>query len=117
MGVRHVVRDEPDPEFILDADLNRGVSLLRECDLVYEILVFERQLGTVVTFVDRHPDQVLVTDHCAKPRIRERALEPWNRQTREIARRPNVFCKVSGLMTEATGPSACRMEVIASGSI
>jgi L-fuconolactonase len=103
VGVRHVVQDEPDPEFLLSREFNRGVKLLREYGLVYDVLVYERQLPAVLSFIDRHPDQVFVIDHCAKPRITEGALEPWGGYLREVARRPQVFCKVSGLITEA-GP-------------
>ena len=100
-AVRHVVQEEPDDRFILRADFNRGVSLLREFELVYDILIFERQLAASTEFVDRHPQQVFVLDHLAKPRIGDRAIAPWRANIRELARRENVFCKVSGMVTEA----------------
>jgi len=100
-AVRHVVQDEPDDRFILGADFNRGVSMLREFGLVYDILIFERQLAASIEFVDRHPQQVFVLDHIAKPRIGDGAIEPWKANIRELARRKNVFCKVSGMVTEA----------------
>jgi L-fuconolactonase len=100
-AVRHVVQDEPDDRFILREDFNRGVSVLREFGLVYDILIFERQLAASIEFVDRHPQQVFVLDHIAKPRIGDGAIEPWRANIRELARRENVFCKVSGMVTEA----------------
>jgi L-fuconolactonase len=100
-GFRHVVQDEPDDAFLLRSDFNAGISLLKEYDLVYDILIFERQLPVAISFVDRHPVQVFVLDHIAKPRIREHALEPWRAYIRELARRENVFCKLSGIVTEA----------------
>jgi L-fuconolactonase len=100
-GFRHVVQDETDDAFLLRSDFNAGISLLKEYDLVYDILIFERQLPAAISFVDRHPVQVFVLDHIAKPRIREHALEPWRAYIRELARRENVFCKLSGIVTEA----------------
>lgn len=100
-AVRHVVQDEPDDRFILREDFNRGVSLLKEFGLVYDILIFERHLPATIEFVDRHPGQVFVLDHIAKPRIRDNAIEPWRTKIRELARRPGVYCKVSGMVTEA----------------
>ncbi len=100
-AVRHVVQDESDDRFILGADFNRGVTALRDFGLVYDILIFERQLAASIEFVDRHPQQVFVLDHIAKPRNKNGALDPWRANIRELARRPNVYCKVSGMVTEA----------------
>ena len=100
-GVRHVVQDEPDDHFILGEDFNRGITLLKEFDLVYDILIYERQLAPSIEFVDRHPELVFVLDHVAKPRIRDGAMEPWADLMRQMAERPNVSCKLSGMATEA----------------
>ena len=100
-AVRHVVQDEPDDEFILGEDFNAGISLLKDHDLVYDILIFERQLAPSVKFVDRHPDQPFVLDHIAKPQIGKNLMDPWQEHLREMAKRPNVTCKVSGMVTEA----------------
>lgn len=100
-AVRHVVQDEPDDEFLLREDFNQGVSLLHGFGLVYDILIFERHLPVAIQFVDRHPDQVFVLDHIAKPQIGKLLLEPWRENIRELAKRPNVYCKVSGMVTEA----------------
>jgi L-fuconolactonase len=100
-GFRHVVQDEPDDAFLLRPDFNDGIALFKQQGLVYDILIFERQLPAAISFVDRHPSQVFVLDHIAKPRIRDRVLEPWRTNIRELARRQNVFCKLSGMVTEA----------------
>jgi L-fuconolactonase len=100
-GFRHVVQDEPDDAFLLRPDFNAGIALFKRYGLVYDILIFERQLPAAISFVDRHPAQVFVLDHIAKPRIRDRLLEPWRTNIRELARRGNVFCKLSGMVTEA----------------
>lgn len=100
-GVRHVIHDEADPRYILREDFNAGVGSLREFGLRYDILIFEKHLPAAIEFVDRHPNQVFILDHVAKPRIKERVMSPWDRNMLEIAKRPNVYCKVSGMVTEA----------------
>jgi L-fuconolactonase len=100
-GVRHVVQDEPDDRFLLRDDFLRGVALLEDFDLTYDILIYPKQLPAAIEFVRRFPRQRLVLDHLAKPAIREGALEPWASQIREMARQENLFCKVSGMVTEA----------------
>ncbi|WP_321995496.1 amidohydrolase family protein [Draconibacterium orientale] len=100
-GVRHVVQGEPDPEFILGRDFNRGISLLKNFNLVYDILIFEQQLPNTIRFVDQHPGQQFVVDHIAKPKIKIDELEPWAKNIKELAKRENVSCKISGMVTEA----------------
>ncbi len=100
-AVRHVVQDELDDDFILGAEFNRGVGLLHELDLVYDILIHERHLPQTIQFVDRHPKQVFVLDHIGKPRVRDRSFAAWRDAVARIAERPNVSCKISGMVTEA----------------
>ncbi len=100
-GVRHVVQDEADDQFILGDAFNKGIRRLKAYELVYDILIYERQLGPSIEFVDRHPDQVFVLDHVAKPRIGDQIMEPWRAQMFELAKRENVYCKLSGMATEA----------------
>jgi len=100
-GLRHMIQDEPDTNYIDRLDFNRGISALQDSGLVYDILILDKQLCAAVAFVDRHPNQVFVLDHMAKPRIREGVIEPWRRDLSELARRENVYCKLSGLVTEA----------------
>lgn len=99
-GVRHVLQDESDDDYALRDDFNAGVSLLREFGLAYDILISERHLPQAILFVDRHPDQIFVVDHVAKPRILDNAFSPWRENIAELARRENVYCKVSGMATE-----------------
>lgn len=100
-GVRHVVQDEPDDRFIMGDDFNRGVSLLKDRGLVYDVLIFARQLPASIEFVDRHPDQPMVLDHIAKPTIRAAEFDTeWEKNFHEIARRENLTCKFSGVVTE-----------------
>ena len=100
VGLRHVVQDEPDDSFILRPDFIRGVRLLLERGLTYDILVFERHLPNTMRFVDALPDDArLVLDHLGKPR----EFVSWRRLVRELAERENVFCKFSGLVTELAG--------------
>lgn len=100
-GLRHVIQDEPDCNYILRPDFNRGISTLKSTQLVYDILILGSQLRQAIEFVDRHPNQRFVLDHMAKPRIRQGILEPWRENITELAKRNNVYCKVSGMVTEA----------------
>jgi L-fuconolactonase len=100
-AIRHPIHDESDEQFVLRDDFNRGVAALKQFDLRYDILIFERHLPQTIQFVDRHPDQVFILDHVAKPRIRDRVFSPWRENIRKLARRSNVYCKVSGMVTEA----------------
>jgi L-fucono-1,5-lactonase len=100
-GVRHVVQDEPDESFLVGDAFNAGVDALVKHGLVYDILIYERQLPQAIQFVDRHPQQVFVLDHLAKPQVRKTIVRPWREHIRQLAQRENVYCKVSGLTTEA----------------
>jgi L-fuconolactonase len=99
-GLRHVIQAEPDG--FLDAlGFNRGIETLTTTGLVYDILIFARQLEAATRFVDRHPTQTFVLDHIAKPSIAAGEIGNWAKNIRELARRPNVACKLSGMVTEA----------------
>ena len=100
-GLRHVIQGEPDPKFMLRRDFNSGVSLLKKYSMAYDILIVERQLPNMIRFVDQHPDQVFVLDHIAKPLIAKHELSLWKENIQELARRENVSCKISGMVTEA----------------
>ena len=101
VGVRHVVHDEPDDRFMLRPDFRRGIGRLREFGLTYDLLLFPRHLEVAVTLVDEFPEQPFVLDHLAKPAIRDGLLSPWKQDLERLAERPNVFCKLSGMVTEA----------------
>jgi L-fuconolactonase len=100
-GVRHILHDEKDDEYALREDFNRGIDRLRSFHLVYDILIFAKHLPVAMRFVDRHPDQPFVLDHIAKPTIAaDRFDVDWARGLRELAKRPHVTCKLSGVVTE-----------------
>ena len=100
-GVRHVVQDEPDDRFMLREDFIRGLGMLAEFDLTYDILIFPRHLPVACELVARFPDQRFVLDHIAKPFIKDQKVTPWDGDIRRLAAYPKVFCKVSGMVTEA----------------
>jgi L-fuconolactonase len=100
VGIRHIVQSEPD-DFLLSSDFLRGISLLEEFDLAYDILIYAKHLPIAAEFVRRFPRQRFVLDHLGKPPIKSRAVEDWARGMRELASFPNVLAKVSGLVTEA----------------
>jgi L-fucono-1,5-lactonase len=99
-GVRHVLQAEPD-NFMLQDSFLQGISYLRDFALTYDVLVYARQLPAAVELVSRFPDQPFVIDHIAKPEIRSKRLQPWAEHIRIMAQNSNVYCKVSGLITEA----------------
>jgi L-fuconolactonase len=101
VALRHVVQAEPQG-FLDIEDFNRGIRTLRQTGLVYDLLLFEHQLAEAIRFVDRHPQQVFVLDHIAKPKIAAGELEPWRTQIHELSKRSNVCCKISGMVTEAS---------------
>ncbi len=105
VGLRHVLQDEPDDAFMLGGAFNRGIARLRDYGLVYDILIYAHHLDTAEAFVDRHPQQVFVIDHIAKPSIRDGEIDRWKAGITELARRKHCYCKLSGVATEANWSS------------
>ncbi len=101
VGVRHIVHDEADDRFMLGGNFLRGLTKLKACGLTYDLLLFPRHLPIAIDVVQRFPDQPFVLDHIAKPFIKDGLLEPWERDIRQLAAYENVWCKVSGMVTEA----------------
>jgi L-fuconolactonase len=99
-GVRHMAQAEAD-DFLARDEVVRGIGRLNRVGLSYDILIFARQLPAALALTSRLPDQRFVLDHLAKPAIKNGTLEPWATEMRALARRPNVWCKLSGLVTEA----------------
>lgn len=99
-GVRKVLQGQPEGS-MRGEDFNRGVGHLRHFGLTYDVLIYAKQLPEAVELVDRHPNQIFVLDHLAKPEIENGGYEPWAGDMRRLAERPNVYCKVSGMATEA----------------
>jgi L-fuconolactonase len=100
-GFRHIAQAEPDDRFLVSKDFVKGVAQLRTFGFTYDILVYPKQLPAAIELVARFPEQRFVIDHCAKPEIKAGNIEPWATHMRKIAQHENVFCKVSGLVTEA----------------
>ncbi len=100
-GFRHVVHDEADDQFMLRPVFLQGLELLQEYDLTFDLLLFPRHLSVASQVAARFPQQRFVLDHLAKPRIRERILSPWNQDIAGLAEHENVYCKLSGMVTEA----------------
>lgn len=101
LGVRHIVQSEADDRFLLQPEFLRGIALLEEFDLTYDILIYPRHLSVAAEFVRRFPRQRFVLDHLAKPDIKGRVVKTWQKQICELAQSPNVLCKLSGMVTEA----------------
>jgi L-fuconolactonase len=101
LGVRHIVQSEPDDRFLLQPEFLRGIAALEEFDLSYDILIYARHLQVATEFVRHFPRQRFVLDHLAKPLIKSCGINPWSQELRELAQFSNVFCKLSGLVTEA----------------
>lgn len=101
LGIRHIVQSEADDRFLLQPEFLRGVGLLEEFGLTYDILIYPRHLPVAVEFAKRFLRQRFVLDHLAKPKIKNRELSSWETNIRELARLPSVFCKLSELVTEA----------------
>jgi len=101
VGIRHVVQDESDDRFMLRSEFIEGIRLLENYDLVYDILIFENQLPAAIELVTRFPNQRFVLDHIGKPKISYNLLDPWKSLMTELADYPGVYCKVSGMVTEA----------------
>jgi L-fuconolactonase len=101
VGVRHLVQDEPDDEFMLRPDFRRGIARLAEYQLTYDVLIYPRHLPAALKLVKEFPAQPFVLDHIAKPAIAEGKLAPWEADLRELAKMPNICCKLSAMVTEA----------------
>ncbi|MFE2411735.1 amidohydrolase family protein [Kitasatospora sp. NPDC059408] len=101
VGIRHLVQGEPDPAWLARPDVRRGLRAVGDAGLCYDLLVRAHQLPAAIDTVRALPEQPFVLDHLAKPPIARGELEPWAGRLRELAREPNVSCKLSGLVTEA----------------
>ncbi|MFN7117308.1 MAG: amidohydrolase family protein [Saprospiraceae bacterium] len=100
-GFRHIVQDEPDDHFLLRDAFIRGVALLHAFGFTYDILVYEKHLPTVIKFLEHFDNQPFVLDHIGKPDIKEPMKPSWRDAIFTLATYPNLYCKISGLVTEA----------------
>ncbi|MFE9450811.1 amidohydrolase family protein [Streptomyces sp. NPDC006739] len=100
-GIRHQVQGEPDPEWLLRADVRRGLAAVAEAGLVYDLVVLPHQLPACVRAARALPGLTFVLDHLGKPPVASGAVEPWASAVRALAALPNTAAKLSGLVTEA----------------
>jgi len=101
VGIRHVIHDEQDENFMLRKSFMRGIAYLKKFGLTYDILVFPRHLSNTIQLVSQFPEQVFILDHIAKPSIKDKKISPWKEHIEKLARFRNVYCKLSGMVTEA----------------
>lgn len=101
VGVRHITQSEPDDNFILQPEILRGLRVLQKYGVPFDLLFYPRHLRHAVTLARALPDLPMVIDHLSKPFIRDQAIDGWKADLQEAAKAPNVFCKLSGLVTEA----------------
>jgi L-fuconolactonase len=99
-GFRHIVQAEPDDRFLLRPDFMGGISRLHEFGFTYDILIYPKQLPAAIELASKFPEQRFVVDHMAKPEIKSRNSTSWAAHIRSMAANPNVYCKLSGLVTE-----------------
>lgn len=104
-GFRHLVQDEPNPDFLLDADFQEGLGMLEKYGFTYDLLVYPHQLNAAIKTAGNFPHLKFVVDHIAKPPIKQQVMEPWKEAINSIGSYPNVYCKISGLITEASWES------------
>lgn len=100
-GFRHIVQSEPDDRFLVRNDFARGIACLQEFGFTYDILIYPRQMPAAIELTTKLSGQRFAIDHMAKPEIRTNDCASWAAHMMEIAKNPNVYCKVSGLVTEA----------------
>jgi len=100
-GIRRIIQFEPDMEFCLRPDFIAGVRTLSALDLSFDICIDHRQMANTLRFAEQIPEVRMVLDHIGKPAIKDGKMQPWVDQMRELAKLPHVWCKVSGVATEA----------------
>jgi L-fuconolactonase len=101
VGVRHIVQDEPDPDFIIRPEVVRGLKVLEKHGVPFDLLFFVQHLKHAATLGKILPDLPMVIDHLAKPKIKEHSIDDWLPHLQAAAKCPNIFCKLSGMVTEA----------------
>jgi L-fuconolactonase len=99
-GFRHIVQAEPEG-FLENKNFLNGIQLLQQFNFTYDLLIYENQLPEAIGFVNKFPEQKIIIDHCAKPDIKNKSFDKWKKGMEEISKNKNVYCKLSGLTTEA----------------
>ena len=101
VGIRHITQAEPDDDFIVRSDIVRGLRVLQKHQVPFDLLFFTQHLKHAATLAAALPELPMVIDHLSKPKIKDQNLLDWSRDLQQAARFPNVFCKLSGMVTEA----------------
>ncbi len=100
-GVRTITQGQPDEAFFLNKDFKQGVAMLNQFNFTYDILIYHYQFKAAIKFVEKFPDQKFILDHIGKPDIKSKEIKKWKEHIRIISQHPNMFCKLSGIITEA----------------
>jgi L-fuconolactonase len=100
-GIRHVTQDEPDDNFIIRPEILRGLKVLEKHSVPFDLLFYTRHLFHAAQLARELPDLPMVVDHISKPKIKDGIVEGWEADMRRAAGAPNIFCKLSGMITEA----------------
>lgn len=100
-GFRNIIQGEDDDRYFTNKFFLEGFSLLQQSRFTYDILIYHHQLPAAIRFTERFPDQKFIVDHCAKPAIKHAQIKQWKKDMKVMAENPNVYCKLSGLVTEA----------------
>ena len=100
VGIRHILQGE-DESFMLKDDFQNGISKLNKYNLSYDVLIFPKHLKSTIKLVSNFPEQTFIVNHIAKPNIKDGKIELWKKDIEELAKYSNVYCKVSGIVTEA----------------
>ncbi|MGF1582637.1 MAG: amidohydrolase family protein [Gemmataceae bacterium] len=101
VGIRHVTHDEPDDDFIVRPEVIRGLKLLEKHNVPFDLLFYVKHLKHAATLANAVPELPMVIDHMAKPRIKEQVIDDWLPHFEAAASFPNIYCKLSGMITEA----------------
>ena len=112
-GFRHVVQEEPDDEFLLRDNFQRGISSLHDYGYAYDVLIFPKQLDAAIRFCQKNGGMRLVIDHGAKPNLKDADTTAWLNKMKQFTDMPHVYCKLSGLVTEADWTNWSKYEIFA----
>ena len=99
-GLRHIVQNEKEKDFMLNSDFQRGLNCLNKYSLTYDILIKHNQMDQTIKMVKRNPNQIFILDHIGKPNILKKVDPLWKKNILKLSSYENVYCKVSGLVTE-----------------
>jgi L-fucono-1,5-lactonase len=111
VGIRHQVHDEPDPKWIARSDVEASLDVIAEAGLAFDLLIRTRELRAAIACARRHPNLHVVLDHLGKPPFGQSSMAEWRDGLAQLAELPNVFCKLSGLLTETSDHAAAKLAI------